>query len=48
MGSSERKLKRAAKRNKGELPMKKVLARKMGISREELNRKYFREDKKNG
>ena len=48
MSSFERKLRRKIKRDNKELPMKKVLARKMGLSLDELNRKYFREDKKNG
>ena len=32
------------KRDKGKLPMKKVVARKMGISRDELNRRFFKKD----
>ena len=44
LGSIERKLNRAARRNRKELPMKKVLARKMGISVTELNERFFKKD----
>lgn len=37
-----RNLKRQIEKNKGELPMKKALARKMGISLEELNDRFFK------
>ena len=43
-----RNLKRQIKRKQGELPMKKVVARKMGISLDELNDRFFREGKKYG
>lgn len=49
--STLRKISRQIQRNKGELPMKKVVARKLGLTNKELNRKFFsknREDKKNG
>jgi hypothetical protein len=42
-----RKLKRQIQRNNGTLPMKKVIARKMGKSLAEVNRRYFNK-KKNG
>ncbi len=43
-----RNLKRQIQRKQGELPMKKVIARKMGISLDELNDRFFREGKKYG
>ena len=39
-----RNLKRQLQRKQGELPMKKVIARKMGISLEELNRRFFKKE----
>lgn len=38
--STIRKLNREVKKNKKELPMKKVVARKLGISNKELNRRF--------
>ncbi len=40
--STLRKLNREVKKNKNELPMKKVVARKLGISNKELNRRFFK------
>lgn len=40
-----RNLKRQIQRKQGELPMKKVVARKMGISLEELNKRFFKKEK---
>ena len=40
-----RNLKRQIKRKHGELPMKKVVARKMGISLDELNKRFFKKEK---
>ena len=56
MSSIERKLKRQRQKNKGELIHKKVIARKMGCSVPELNKRLKRreknlremEDKQNG
>lgn len=42
--STLRKLKREVKKNKKELPMKKVVARKLGISNKELNRRFFKKE----
>lgn len=39
-----RKLNREVKKNKKELPMKKVVARKLGISNKELNRRFFKKE----
>lgn len=43
--STLRKLSRGVKRNKNELPMKKVVARKLGLTNKELNKKYFKKSK---
>lgn len=43
--STLRKLKRDRLRNDGQLPMKKVVARKLGLTNKELNRKYFKKSK---
>lgn len=40
--STLRKLNREVKKNKNELPMKKVVARKLGISNKELNRRFLK------
>ena len=40
-----RKLNRQIQKNKGELPMKKVVARKLGLTNKELNKKYFNKNK---
>ena len=40
-----RSMKRQLKKNKGELTMKKAVARSMGISLEELNQRFFKKDK---
>lgn len=40
--STLRKLNREVKKNKNELPMKKVVSRKLGISNKELNRRFFK------
>lgn len=48
--STLRKLNRQIQRNKGELPMKKVVSRKLGCTNKELNRRFFnkkKEDKDN-
>ena len=42
--STLRKLNREDKKNKNELPMKKVVARKLGISNKELNRRFFKKE----
>ena len=42
--STLRKLNREVKMNKKELPMKKVVARKLGISNKELNRRFFKKE----
>lgn len=42
--STLRKLNRKVKKNKKELPMKKVVARKLGISNKELNRRFFKQE----
>lgn len=42
--STMRKLNREVKKNKKELPMKKVVARKLGISNKELNRRFFKKE----
>nr|DAZ15651.1 MAG TPA: hypothetical protein [Caudoviricetes sp.] len=42
--STIRKLNREVKKNKKELPMKKVVARKFGISNKELNRRFFKKE----
>lgn len=42
--STLRKLNREVKKNKNELPMKKVVARKLGISNKELNRRFFKKE----
>ena len=42
--STLRKLNREVKKNKKELPMKKVVARKLGISNKELNRRFFKNE----
>lgn len=39
-----RKLNREVKKNKKELPMKKVVARKLGISNKELNRRFKKKE----
>ena len=36
---------RQIQKNKKELPMKKVVARKMGLTTKELNKKYFKKNK---
>ena len=46
MSSIERKLKRQRQKNKGELIHKKVIARKMGCSVPELNKRLKRREKK--
>ena len=43
--STLRMLKRQIQKNKKELPMKKVVARKMGLTTKELNKKYFKKNK---
>lgn len=42
--STLRKLNREVRKNKKELPMKKVVARKLGISNKELKRRFFKEE----
>lgn len=42
--STLRKLNREVKKNKKELPMKKVVARKLGVSNKELNRRFFKKE----
>lgn len=42
--STLRKLNREVRKNKKELPMKKVVARKLGISNKELNRRFFKKE----
>lgn len=42
--STIRKLNREVKKNKKELPMKKVVARKLGISNKELNRRFKKKE----
>lgn len=42
--STLRKLNREVRKNKNELPMKKVVARKLGISNKELNRRFFKKE----
>lgn len=42
--STLRKLNREVRKNKRELPMKKVVARKLGISNKELNRRFFKKE----
>ena len=42
--STLRKLNREVKKNKKELPMKKVVAWKLGISNKELNRRFFKKE----
>lgn len=42
--STLRKLNREVKKNKKELSMKKVVARKLGISNKELNRRFFKKE----
>jgi hypothetical protein len=42
--STLRKLNREVKKSKKELPMKKVVARKLGISNKELNRRFFKKE----
>lgn len=43
--STLRKLNRQIQKNKKELTMKKVVARKMGLTTKELNKKYFKKNK---
>lgn len=43
--STLRKLNRQIQKNKKELPMKKVVARKLGLTNKELNKKYFNKNK---
>lgn len=43
--STLRKLDREIRRNKKKLPMKKVVARKLGLTIDELNKKYFKKSK---
>lgn len=43
--STLRKLNREVQRRNKALPMKKVVARKLGLTMEELNRKYFKKSK---
>lgn len=43
--STLRKLSRTVKKNKNELPMKKVVARKLGLTNKELNNKFFKKEK---
>lgn len=42
--STLRKLNREVKKNKKEFPMKKVVARKLGVSNKELNRRFFKKE----
>lgn len=44
--STLRKLNREVRKNKKGLPMKKVVARKLGISNKELNRRFFKQEEK--
>lgn len=49
--STLRKLSRSVKRGQNKLPMKKAVARKLGLTNKELNQKFFnesKEDKENG
>lgn len=42
--STLRKLSREVKKKRKELPMKKVVSRKMGISNKELNKRFFKKE----
>ena len=43
--STHRKYNRQIQKKNKELPMKKVVARKMGLTTKELNKKYFKKNK---
>lgn len=43
--SNLRKLNREVQRKNKTLPMKKVIARKLGLTNKELNKKYFKKSK---